>query len=276
MKGRDILSLQDHLYTANTVQDVLEGYIKELLEKGDLNSKAHANKWKSCQNLMNDRQFTKSLRKFFNETYNMLEKKHSNLQFSISGRRKPIISTERKILQRLNSGDSLDLICDFYAFRIILFADDSLDLTLHCYKVIEDIIDLAISKGYLPCQRLPLVGVNDIHDNKNPYFSEFKYKHFVKDYICFPKENGYQSIHLVLTDTKGRKLEIQVRTLAMHAQIESGIANHADYKKSRYTSDFDLDREKIKIVGYSYLNNQVFDYSGIEEPVVIFARQKIF
>ena len=272
------MQLQDHLYTQTTVAGVLDEYIKELLETGNTESVMHANKLKSYQNMIKDKQYIKDLRKLFNETYDMIEKKHPELQFSIAGRRKSLISVEKKILQYSALGKSLDLIRDFYAYRIILFGnDDTVGLVEHCYKVIGDIIDFVATKGFSPCERLPLLGVTDLKEHKSPYFSPFKYKQYVKDYICFPKENGYRSIHLVLVDTKGRYLEIQIRTLEMHAQIQSSdLANHSNYKEKKYNISFPLERDKISIYGYSYVNNQVFDYAGVEEPITIFQRQKTF
>jgi GTP pyrophosphokinase len=55
-----------------------------------------------------------------------------------------------------------------------------------------------------------------------------------KDYISFPKPNGYQSLHTSVAQLPGApddvRIEVQVRTEAMNREAEFGVAAHWSYK----------------------------------------------
>ncbi|MCR4281352.1 MAG: HD domain-containing protein [Candidatus Kaiserbacteria bacterium] len=55
----------------------------------------------------------------------------------------------------------------------------------------------------------------------------------IKDYIAFPKPNGYQSIHTTVYTGDGGALEIQLRTESMHHEALYGIASHLTYKEAQ-------------------------------------------
>ena len=60
----------------------------------------------------------------------------------------------------------------------------------------------------------------------------------LKDYIQFPKDSGYQSLHqYIICGSRRTTVEVQVRTWAMHVQAERGEAAHWWYKDMLYRPD---------------------------------------
>ena len=53
----------------------------------------------------------------------------------------------------------------------------------------------------------------------------------IKDYIAFPKPNGYQSLHTTIFTGDGAIIEIQLRTEEMDRDAAFGVAGHFAYKE---------------------------------------------
>lgn len=64
-----------------------------------------------------------------------------------------------------------------------------------------------------------------VHAMYKPLPGEFK------DYIAFPKPNGYQSLHTTVVTADAGIVEIQIRTDEMHLRAQFGIASHMSYKQ---------------------------------------------
>jgi GTP pyrophosphokinase len=106
---------------------------------------------------------------------------------------KGLYSLHQKLQRR---GGDMSLIHDILAVRIIVPTVDD------CYRV------LGIVHGIWR----PLPGR-------------------IKDYIAFPKPNGYQSLHTTVLIGNGISVELQIRTEDMHREAQFGVASHFGYKQ---------------------------------------------
>jgi len=114
---------------------------------------------------------------------------------TVYGRTKGLYSLYRKMCRR---GCSLEEVMDRIGLRIVVSSPEE------CYAVL----------------RL-------LHTHFRPVPGTFD------DYIAFPKENGYRSLHTCVypvPDVSSKPVEFQIRTEAMHREAEFGVAAHWLYK----------------------------------------------
>lgn len=90
---------------------------------------------------------------------------------------------------------------------------------------IENVFDIAALRVIVPdiadCYRV--LGL--VHNLWQPLPNK------IKDYIAFPKPNGYQGLHTTIFSGDGGIVEIQIRTQEMHKEAQFGIAAHVRYKE---------------------------------------------
>jgi RelA/SpoT family (p)ppGpp synthetase len=130
-----------------------------------------------------------------------LREQTANLQ--VCGRTKEIYSLWYKM--ETKEEHNLDHIADVVALRVIITPHEGDEGVWLCYHVLGLV------------QHLP--GFQPVPTR-------------VKDYISFPKPNGYQSLHTNLM-LKGQLIEVQIRTQAMHQVAEYGMASHWAYKEGK-------------------------------------------
>ncbi|MDR2367247.1 MAG: bifunctional (p)ppGpp synthetase/guanosine-3',5'-bis(diphosphate) 3'-pyrophosphohydrolase [Deltaproteobacteria bacterium] len=159
---------------------------------------------------------------FVNDVKSFLSEKMAewNIPCEIEGRPKHIYSIFRKMsAQNL----PLEQIYDLVAFRIIV------DDVQQCYMTL----------GVIHTIFKPIPGR-------------------LKDYINLPKSNGYQSIHTAVIGLHNFRMEVQIRTKAMHMYAEEGIAAHWRYKDGGAASSEELAR-------IATLRN-IINWQSIEDP----------
>ena len=261
------------LYKCQSLENAINKYIGALRLCGTPKALAHANLWRQYLTRMHDTAYLEEIIALCDGFFEFLRNKYPQLHFSLEGRRKSILSTENKIQRYLNLGKSLDHIQDFFAFRIII--DNGNDSIKTCYQVAQDLIEYALSNEFNPSAAPPRIGTIYQYVPCNPFHAMFPYKDNIKDYIAYPKLNGYQSIHIVFKDDCGRTVEWQIRTLAQHQVAESGDADHVTYKAQ--TQLIQYDPSKIQTHGYLYIevhgHESLIDINGIEKPQVIYLKK---
>lgn len=90
---------------------------------------------------------------------------------------------------------------------------------------ITEIHDVAALRVIVPTIDDCYSALGIIHAKYRPLPGEFK------DYIAFPKPNGYQSLHSTVLTSEAGVVETQIRTEAMHRHAQFGIASHMSYKQ---------------------------------------------
>jgi (p)ppGpp synthase/HD superfamily hydrolase len=90
---------------------------------------------------------------------------------------------------------------------------------------ITEIHDIAALRIIVPTIDDCYAALGVIHSLWKPLPGEFK------DYIAFPKPNGYKSLHTTVLTSEAGIVEVQVRTAEMHQRAQFGIASHMSYKQ---------------------------------------------
>ena len=90
---------------------------------------------------------------------------------------------------------------------------------------ITEIHDIAALRIVVPKVEDCYTILGVVHALYKPLPGEFK------DYIAFPKPNGYQSLHTTVLTSEAGIVEVQIRTDEMHQAAQFGIASHMSYKQ---------------------------------------------
>jgi guanosine-3',5'-bis(diphosphate) 3'-pyrophosphohydrolase len=144
------------------------------------------------------------------------ELKADGIEANVSARVKSPFSIFNKIERKQIA---LEQLSDMIGFRIIV------DTVEDCYRT---------------------VGI--VHTNWKVVPGRFK------DYISVPKHNDYRSIHTTIVGPGRQRVELQIRTEAMHQVAELGIAAHALYKDG---VSADMGRLEKESQAYAWLRSTI-------------------
>lgn len=182
-----------------------------------------------------------------------LQEKFPGLIFNIKVRLKSYHSYINKLNENILKGKD-PYINDIMAERIIISeyngCQDEDILTDMCDKVAKALYDFRIQTDFRMKKDMDCTEAI----SEKPYIT--------KDYIKYPKSNGYQSIHILMENKRNKdfKYETQIRTLEMEAISKtSGEIAHNKYKP-RLLNDLSPNRVPI----YSEISSFSDDFGNPE------------
>ena len=128
------------------------------------------------------------------------------------------VKTPYSIWNKMNTKHiPFDQIYDLYAVRIIFDPDANTSETERdqCYHVFSIITGI------------------------------YRYKaDRVRDWVNYPKNNGYEALHCTLMSHSGIWIEVQIRSRRMNDIAEKGIAAHWSYKKDGFAEENESEMDK--------------------------------
>ncbi len=128
------------------------------------------------------------------------------------------VKTPYSIWNKMNNkGIDFEQIYDLYAVRIIFEHDEEATETERdqCYHIFSIITSL------------------------------YRYKaDRVRDWVNYPKNNGYEALHCTLMSRTGIWIEVQIRSRRMNEIAEKGIAAHWSYKKDGFANGNESEMDK--------------------------------
>lgn len=225
--------------------------------------------------------------------WDIINESYSDIRFSVAFRGKSFISELHKRYASVCEGNQ-PVIKDLLAVRIIIMNETNLDILKKCYQIFFKVIssltgvhneyldfplivsepDKLITSSAFENEKFPDILVPEIQFPDN-------FERVVKDYIKYPKKNGYQSLHCsfeipsLSPKYAGLNMEIQLRTLKQHEWAEYMNASHSKYKRARterMDKIFYFDPKKVNMVGYSPFS----DFCGLSRHIQLCQRHKMF
>lgn len=249
-----MISLNDYLYSGDTVVKILHSYSQDLKSSAIENNNgidlAHSNCLLMMIELLEHNDFLTAQSQEIREFYKYMADKYPFLAFTFKGRIKSLIRLEEKI-----NGNIVEFIYDYYcknkayppeaeikdqigrikdliAYRIVISlpqchlkpGENRRKRELgYLYEIANALPDFLEERGFKP----EISGRDTLS-----HTIDTQYRQYYRDYIEIPNDFGYESLHISFFDNTSRSnIEVQIRTKEMDDNAEIGPANHLGYEK---------------------------------------------
>ncbi len=251
-----MVSLNDYLYSGDTVLKILHRYYEDLKEDTKRTHNGmdlmHCNFLLQQIELLEHNDFLTSQSQRLREFYKYMTDKYPTLAFTFKGRIKSLIRAEQKfngnIVERvydhycINGSfptfpelkQQIGVIRDLIAYRIVISVPkchlknkkerEQTELN-YLYEIANILPEFLEEKGFT-AEMYGIPGCSPsekISESLRPYY---------RDYIVNPGTNDYRSLHISFYDNQTRSyLEVQLRTKDMDDHAEIGPAYNLGYEK---------------------------------------------
>ena len=251
-----MITLNDYLYSGDTVLKILQKYSEDLkahsLDTHNSIDMVHCNFLLQQIDMLEHNDFLTSQSQRIRELYKYMAKEYPFLAFTFKGRIKSLIRAEEKF-----NGYIVEYVYDYYkengefpsiidlkqklnffrdliAYRIVVSmpkchlkeTDNREDVELdYLYKIANILPEFLEERGFS-------VQISEIDGSKQSTRLKKSLRPYYRDYIENPSPIGYRSLHITLYDNIARcYIEVQLRTKEMDDYSEIGPANHLGYEK---------------------------------------------
>ena len=251
-----MITLNDYLYSGDTVMRILKKYKRDLGRDAALTGNEidmiHCDFLQSIIDLLEHNEFLTAQSQKIREFYMYMARQYPWLAFTFKGRIKSLIRAEEKF-----NGYIVEYISDYYreqgtyppvaelknklncfrdliAYRIVISIpkchlqpgqDPETEELKYLYRIANVLPEFLEERGFTT------ESANGIKYSTSPLMSE-DVKPYYRDYICDQTIYGYRSLHITFYDNSSRSyMEMQLRTKTMDDIAEIGSANHINYEK---------------------------------------------
>ena len=253
-----MITLNDYLYSGDTVLKILHKYIRDLREEAKRTHNEidllHCNFLIQIEELLEHNDFLTAQSQKVREFYKYMTQEYPFLAFTVKGRIKSLIRAEEKF-----NGYIVQYIYDYYTEYGSYPPISELKNRLSCfrdliaYRIVISLPKCHLKSGekreeeemkylYKIANELPAFleergftaePANGVKESQSPLMSE-EVRPYYRDYISQKKDSEYQSLHITFYDNSSRSfLEVQIRTKDMDDVAEIGAANHLGYEKKQ-------------------------------------------